>query len=302
MYDFSLIQGHIERFVQLPNGLIMEKIFLSLLLTIVAFSSCKEGKGVGIFSSGDEEEEDSIEAFAGDTLHLFEDEEPPEAVDELFDDFFFNFASDVRFQNQRIAFPLSCKDGEEVMKLSRDDWKQLNSFDSQDFFSVIYEREHDLELQKDTSVNSVSVEWVYLQEDYVERFNFKRVSGKWTLTDIEKDQFSCLPNGDFLDFYSQFIADSAYQRNALSQPLKLVLTPQSDDEEEQVEHLSVDDWFAMKSDLPFPEDMLVNIDYGQTCISQNRKTLLMEGVSNGLQMKFRFDKVGNGWKLIQIEY
>lgn len=280
----------------------MKKILSSLLVASVAFSSCKEGKVSGIFSSDENEYEDSVEVFVGDTLHLFEEEEPPVAVDELFDDFFFSFASDSRFQNQRISFPLSCKDGDDVISLSRDDWRQFNSFDTQDFFSVIYEREHDLELQKDTSINNVSVEWVYLQDDYVERFNFNRINGKWTLTDMEKDQFRILPNGDFLDFYSQFIADSVYQRNALCLPLKLVLTPQGDDEEEQVESLDADEWFAMKSDLPFPEDMLINIDYGQSCISQNRKTLLMEGVSNGLQMKFMFNKQGSDWKLVQIEY
>lgn len=273
-----------------------------MLLAGVMMSSCKENKITSIFSSEEEQEEDTIEAFVGDTLHLFDEEEPPVAVDELFDDFFFNFASDPRFQRERVAVPLSYRENEDEVLLSHEDWKDFNNFESQDFYSVIYEREQDMFLQKDTSVNAVSVEWVYLDEGKVDRFNFHRIAGKWSLTEVCKEPLSQIPNGNFLQFYAQFVSDSIFQRNSIQEPLRLVLTPQSDVDEEQEEELSVDDWFDMKDDLPIAHDALVNIDYGQTCISENRKVLLMEGVSNGLQMKFRFTKVEGEWKLIQIDY
>lgn len=255
-----------------------------------------------VFSQDEEAEEDSLEAFMGDTLHLFEEDAPPVSVDELFVDFFYSFADDARFQNQRISFPLSCKDGNEEMKLTRDDWMAYNRFTTQNIYSVIYEREHDLELQKDTTVSSVGVEWIYLQEDYVEKFNFNRINGKWTLTDIEKELCSNLPNSSFLEFYAHFVSDSTFQRSSLATPVKLVLTSDEDENEVTEKHLSADDWFNMRHDLPLSSESLVNIDYGQACISQNRKTLLMEGVSNGLQMKLKFDKRSDGWKLIEIEY
>ncbi|MBQ0023811.1 MAG: DUF4348 domain-containing protein [Prevotellaceae bacterium] len=280
----------------------MKKTLAFAILLLGLFASCKENKVTEIFTSDEEEKVDSAEVFAGDTLHLFDDEMPPETVDELFDDFFFNFASDQKFQGQRISFPLSCKDGSDEIKLSHQDWAHYNRFNTQDFYSVIYEREQDMELQKDTALSSVAVEWVYLREDYVEKFNFLRVNGKWVLSDIHKENFANLPNGEFLQFYSKFVADSTFQRNSLVQPLKLVLTAQSDEEEEQVEELTADQWFEMKAELPFAKDALVTIDYGQACISQNKKTLLMEGVSNGFYMKFRFDKSGDEWRLHEIEY
>lgn len=278
------------------KGLVLPVVVACLL------ASCKEGKMQNVFSQDEEAEEDSLEAFMGDTLHLFEEDAPPVSVDELFVDFFYSFADDARFQNQRISFPLSCKDGNEEMKLTRDDWMAYNRFTTQNIYSVIYEREHDLDLQKDTTVSSVGVEWIYLQEDYVEKFNFNRINGKWTLTDIEKELCSNLPNSNFLEFYAHFVSDSTFQRSSLATPVKLVLTSDEDENEATEEYLSADDWFNMRHDLPLSSESLVNIDYGQACISQNRKTLLMEGVSNGLQMKLKFDKRSDGWKLIEIEY
>lgn len=280
------------------------KTSIALAIASTLFlSACKQGKVSEIFFSDEEEvEEDSVDAYVGDTLHLFEEELPPVALDELFDDFFFNFAGDARFQKQRIRFPLKCIDGEEVMTLSRSEWDQYNRFDTQDFFSVIYEREQDIELQKDTAVSQVAVDWVHLQDSYVEKFNFKRLDGVWVLMDIRKNHLEDIPNGDFLQFYSKFIADSLYQRESIVVPLKLVLTAQSDEETEQVEDLSADQWFELKSDLPFPKDALVNIDYGQAMESETNKTLLMEGVSNGLFMKFKFNKHGENWMLFEVEY
>lgn len=273
-----------------------------MMMSALFLAGCWGTKDSGSFFDDEEEEADSLESsFSGDTLHLFEEEEIPVSVDELFDDFFFSFADDPHFQSQRINFPLACKDGDETISLSKQEWKEYNRFNTQDFYSVIYEREEDLELQKDTTIQEVGVEWIYLQENYVEKFNFRRMNGKWTLVDIVKESEESTPNGDFLKFYAGFIADSISQRESISQPLKLILTA-TDGEDEQVEQLTIDQWYDLKKDLPFPKDALVNIDYGQSSISQNRKTLLMEGVSNGLQMKFKFDKRNGEWKLIEIEY
>lgn len=280
----------------------MKRLSLLAFIVSVLFSSCKERKITSIFSSDEEECEDTIESFAGDTLHLFEEEAPPVAVDELFDDFFFNFASDSRFQRERVANHLGYRDGEDEEHVPADSWRLLNRFEEQEFYTVIYERAQDLELQKDTAVNAVSVEWVSLVDGLVDRFNFHRLNGKWSLIEIVKEPLSQIPNGSFLQFYSQFVADSSFQHSAIYQPLKLVLTPESDGDEEQVEELTVEDWFEMKNDLPMPDESLVNIDYGQTCISDNRKVLLMEGVGNGLQMKFLFNKINGEWKLMQIDY
>ena len=281
----------------------MKKGLLVGVAAVGIFAACKDGKVASASDSDENMQGDTIEAYVGDTLHLFDEpSEPPVTVDVLFDDFLFGFVDDPKFQRQRIQFPLLCRDGEEEQRLSFDDWKQFNHFDTQDFYSVIYEREQDIELQKDTTLQSVDVEWISLQEDYVERFDFNRIGGKWLLTEIQKERRENTPNSDFLNFYIQFVSDSTFQRSSLAEPIKLLLTPEEDEVDVSEESLSADEWFSMKSDLPLPTNELINIDYGQASVSQNRKTLMMCGMSNGLQMKFRFNKDSEGWKLIEIEY
>ena len=275
---------------------------LVIAVALGCLLSCKDSKMTNAFDNEDEMEEDSIEAFVGDTLHLFEEEEPPAAVDELFDDFFYNFIDDARFQGQRIAYPLPCKEGDESEKLTKQDWAQYDHFKNQEVLSVLYEREQDYALSKDTSMQHVGVEWIQLKDDDVERFQFNRVGGKWMLTEIDKKKRGNMPNGDFLDFYAKFMTDTVFQGKSLAEPLKVILTSDDGEEEPQEEFLTVEEWFEMRHSLPLPTEEIVNVDYGQACISQNKKTLLLQGISNGMQMKFKFNKDGDDWKLMEIEY
>ena len=136
----------------------------------------------------------------------------------------------------------------------------------------------------------------------VENFHFNRVNGQWMLTDIVKRERKSMPNGNFLDFYAQFVADSVFQREALAEPVKVILTSEDGEEEAEEEWVSKDEWFEMRESLPLPEDVIVNVNYGQASISQNRKILLLQGVSNGMQIKFKFNKIGDDWQLAEIEY
>lgn len=273
--------------------------FIAVLMSILLLASCGQGKKEAQLA--EEAALDSIMNESPDTLQLFDEVTPPSTVDELFDDFFFTFATDPRFQNQRIRFPLRFVDEDAELRLSKEDWHRYNRFEQQEFYSVIYEREQDLALQKDTAVQTVSVQWIYLTDGYVEKFNFKRIpEGQWVLFDIEKQEIKDTPNGEFVAFYSEFVADSVFQRSCLKTPLPLLVSePEEDGMSESV--LSADDWFDMKSEMPFPKDILVNIDYGQQCSETSHKNVLMEGVSNGLFVNFKFEKNGTDWKLVGIE-
>jgi len=279
-------------------------VFLLLFLFIPVFLSCSGG-GKKIVDVEELHIQDSIDS-ANDTLHLVPEEpEPPKAVDELFDDFFYTFVNKPSFQLRRINFPLKCYEGDAVKEVNREDWQQFNRFSSQEFFSVIYEHDDDMQVQKDTAINRVSVEWIYLQDNYVETYTFRRFKSKWILMTMQVSDIDDLPNGDFLKFYAQFVADSTFHSQSVHQPLKLTITDDAYDGEdipdEQDTLLSVEDWMAMKEEYPIPQDALVNIDYGQPNQSHSRKTLLMEGMSNGLFIKFKFHREDGSWKLTEIE-
>lgn len=282
----------------------MRKGFVLLMALVGLAMSCGDRNMNNAFESDVEDGEDSVEAFVGDTLHLFDEEMPPVAADELFDDFFFNFIDDARYRLRRIAFPLQCGEGEVEEKhfLSKGEWQELDPFGEDMFHFVIYEREQDLELLKDTAVGSVSVERIFLRQGRLEMFEFNRIAGKWMLTGMHEENMLNTPNGDFLRFYARFVTDSLFQRESLASPVKVILTAIDEEEEAQEEFVTKDEWFEMQDNTPLFNDVLMNIDYGQTCISQNRKTLMLEGVCNGLQMKFRFNKQEDEWMLMEVEY
>ena len=236
-----------------------------------------------------------------DSLVLLEEEVLPETADELFVDFFFNFVTDVDFQNQRIVYPLKYNDGDTVVRLKRQDWSEFNKFASLEYYSVLYEREQDLELQNETSLNYVSVEWINLDDLIIQKYNFQRLTGKWKLIDICKEKTSDGPNGSFIDFYNNFSRDSLFQIRSLKKPLRLVSYEEEDSISQYVEEIGGEVWRELISELPLPDKYIMNIDFGQTCISMNRKVLMIEGISNGLFVKFRFDKNGEIWCLKELE-
>jgi hypothetical protein len=119
---------------------------------------------------------------------------------------------------------------------------------------------------------------------------------------MRKEDWLNTPNGDFLKFYAHFVSDSIFQREALSESIKVILTPGDGNDEAQEEFITKDEWFEIQEGSPVFDKVLINIDYGQTSISQNRKILMLEGVSNGLQMKFKFYKQDEKWMLMEVEY
>lgn len=277
----------------------MKQLFTISLLSLL-FCSCWHSSE-STDSSEDEVVEDSIEAEE-DSLILFEEEDVPVSADELFDDFFFSFTTDQRFQMQRVKFPLKCKEGQDELVISREEWKEFNRFTTQEFYSVLYERESDMEIQKDTAVNEVSVDWIYLDDDYVERYNFVRSQdGQWLLLDFGKEETSATPYASFVNFYAKFASDSIFQRESIQFPLHVVAEEQSDEDEGGEAYLSPDEWFEFRQEMPMPEGVMTNINYGQPSISQNRKILLVEGMSNGLYVKYKFDRTNGKWRLYEIE-
>jgi hypothetical protein len=280
---------------------VLRTLFI-LLLTLVC--SCGGGRDKQVVDVEELHAQDSIDS-AQDTLHLVpETSEPPKAVDELFDDFFYTFAVNPVFQLRRINFPLPCIDGDATKEITRDDWQQYNRFNSQDYFSFIYERDEDTALQKDTAINRVNVEWIYLQDDYVETYTFRRFKSKWILMSVTVSDIDALPNGEFLRFYAHFVSDSAFQAESISEPLKFVLTDEADEDDEGTESdtlLDISGWMAMRDELPIPHEALVSVDYGQPSQNRQHKTLLMAGMGDGLFMKFQFRREDGNWMLTAIE-
>lgn len=278
------------------NKLLVLQIILLLIAPV--FLSCTANDNKFVI---EDEMAYEVEFEENDTLMLLEEEVLPETADQLFVDFFFNFVTNEDFQYQRIVFPLKYNDGDTVVSLNRRGWADFNKFDSLEYYSVLYEREQDLELQNETNIDIVTVEWINLDEMMNQRFNFKRVLGKWKLINVINESTLDGPNGIFIEFYKDFSRDSLFQIKSLKKPLRLVSYEEEDSISQYVEEIGGEVWRELISELPLPNKYIINIDFGQTSISMNRKVFMIEGISNGLYVKYRFDKNGNSWCLKELE-
>lgn len=114
----------------------------------------------------------------------------PATTDESFADFFYNFASDEHFQRSRVKFPISYYKGEQVVRMAKNEWIYDPMFSREPVYTVLFDKEEDMEMEKDTAVHSVQVDWIYLKERKVKRYYFERVSDCWYLEAINKEKLA----------------------------------------------------------------------------------------------------------------
>lgn len=254
---------------------------ISMLWMCALVVSCK----FGTEDAGDTGDADStdVDSVGLEQLDLFKEEVIPESADELFDDFLFSYISSNKFKDERTKMK------RETLSLTEDQ-----------SVIVIYERENDLELQKDTSLVHVLLEKIEWGDDQMELYDFNRIHGRWYLTGDSVNSVANNPNASFLEFLKNFIIDSDYQYESLRLPILFKFF--SEDEEEIItRHIDYDEWLELVKDLPDMTSEVVNIDYGQSLISTNRKSVLLKGLSNGLLITFHFDFSGGRWYLFEIE-
>ena len=190
----------------------------------------------------------------------------PLEADELFDDFIFNYALDRTLQMQRTVFPLPYDCNGELKRIEKDAWQHDNLFAEQNFYTLMFDRERDMDVVGDTALTSVQVEWLYLQQREVQRYYFQRKRGMWMLDSISRHKIPEEENmrSGFISFYARFVTDSLYQRQHIHSPLMFV-TLDPDDEFSILETtLDVDQWYAFRPIMPI--DPLSNICYGQPAI------------------------------------
>jgi len=268
------------------------------MVAVFLLASCRGGQE----DAGEDAEEsvlDSAEVVAEDTLQLLPPEVVPVAADQNFDDFFYSFVTDEAFQRERVRFPLrsTSPEGE---NLTREVWDTEKRFASQEIYCVLYDREQDFEIQKDTSLREVNVSWVNLAQGRYQTYRFFRRSVQWQLEDYSDGQLSQSRQADFLQFYRHFATDSLFQRERVVFPLQLVVEPE-DGSEPIMTELSAEEWHEYRQELPLPTEVMTLIDYGQAALSENRKILMLEGLSSGFFITFKFDRTNERWRLYQIE-
>ena len=223
----------------------------------------------------------------------------PKAADELFDDFLFLFTANKKLQYERVDFPLPVFEGDSQSKIEKKDWKMERFFSEQEFYTLILDDESQLELPKDTTIDSVVVEKILLRAKTVEQHVFNRNNGQWRLTGINRNTMFQNQNKSFLAFYERFASDSIFQQQRIHDPVEAVLPDPDDDYGMMEGEFHPEQWDEFKPYF-LPSDTIYNVIYGQKYRRSKQKLFIIRGLANGFETEMTFKQMDGKWMLVKI--
>ncbi len=231
-------------------------------------------------------------------MEVIAEEPVPKAADELFDDFIFNFAANRHLQYSRIQFPLPVVRGREVERLSKNQWKMEYFFMRQDYYTLIFDSEKQLDEVKQMAITHAVVEKIYLHGKEIKQYVFDRIGGKWMMRKIVHLPLAESDNASFLEFYGHFAASADFQQHHLCGTVKFVTTDPDDDFSQMEGVITPDTWPAFAPELP--SDMIYNIVYGKAPKAGKCKIFVIRGIANGLETELTFRLEDGQWMLSKL--
>lgn len=274
-------------------------VVLAIVAGMISFSSvgCSDKKP-SVVADSDSVDSASV-LTAVDTMDQIIAEAPmPKAADELFDDFFFNFAANRKLQMNRIVFPLPVATGGDTAFVQKRRWRMDHFFMHQDFYTLIFDNRRQMDVVKDTTIGHVVVERINLPRHSVRRYVFNRVRGLWMMTSVENASLGNSKNASFLTFYQKFVADTAFQVRSINDPLDFTGPNPDDDFSTMSGILAPEQWLSFAPELP--GNVIYNILYGQKYSESNQKIFVIRGIANGLETELTFRRKGGHWKLMKL--
>ena len=187
----------------------MNRFLLFCAFVACLLQGCKQNTSAE--NDGEMDSSDSVEMVDEDPMEdetdeLISEEPMPQAAEEFFDDFFFNFASNKRLQKERVSFPLLVYSNAKTDTLERKDWHTDHFFMHQEEYTLIFDSEEQMNQVKDVPVEEVVVEKIFLSQAFVHQYVFRKKNGQWRLDEIHKQTLSLNPNASFLAFYRRAFA------------------------------------------------------------------------------------------------
>lgn len=251
--------------------------------------------------NGHKKREDSTNRYENDRLYTddfvlkdmaegdFSGEPYQMGLDGSFDDFVFAYAANKDFQAQRTLFPLLVIDLEEndSTLVEKMDWEPDSLFTAQSFYTILYDKEEDIDIVSQPDLIKAKVELIYLESKLTKTFEFAKEDGIWMLKDIKLDHLKKYHHEEFIKFYQRFATDSLFQSSRLVDTLEYVTSNPNDDFEILETTLLPKEWVKMHPMLP--ADKLLSMNYGQTNDPMSTvKILAVKGIGNGFSNVFFF--------------
>lgn len=243
--------------------------------------------------------------FVSDTMTVdsitetVEETPMPVAADELFDDFFFNFAASRKVQHERVKFPLPVDNYGKLSEMHQQEWRRERFFMPLGYYTLVFNDYKLTALVKDTTVNDVTVERLAMSKGSVTRWHFARVGGLWYMDRIRRMSLKQHDDASFFRFYQRFATDSVFQQESLYDPVIFTGPDPDDDFSTMTGELMPEQWPMFAPWLP--SGTLYNIIYSAAPYPKtNFRVMLLRGISNGMQMEMQFVKRQGRWKLKKI--
>ena len=272
---------------------------MAVIMATMLFSTGCTEKGT---AGGDTLMTDTLVADTTDSISSIVETTPmPTAADELFDDFFFNFAGSRKVQMKRIDFPLTVTENGKKSVLEKAKWKVEHFFMQQGYYTLIFDNKKQLGVMKDTTVNEVTVERIAITKGTVKRWHFVRTLGQWKLADVSTIPLKQHGDAAFLTFYQKFATDATYQQASLTETVTFTGPDPEDDFSTMTGEILPEQWPMFAPWMP--SGTIYNIIYGNhfPSATSNVRYFFMRGIANGMQTDMMFVRTGGKWRLKKVE-
>ena len=166
-------------------------------------------------------------------------------VDELFDDFLYNYVHDMDLRHKRTKFPLKERLSDGSMRtVSEDMWHEAFKFMYKEYTTAIYNNEQEKSITEDTSLTQASLERIDLVKHVVTSYDFVKEDGKWILSSVRNLNFKESDLSDFLSFYSRFAQDTVFRSKSLARSIRISMLDPEDDTQTIEGFITRDQWIT----------------------------------------------------------
>lgn len=244
-----------------------------------------------------------VDSMMTDSTEMMADEEVSDEyshADEYFSDFIYSFTENERFQRSRVVFPLTINKDSVKTGMDRKSWKFLPLGNESDVYTIVYGDRKAMDIEKEVSLDSVTMCHLNFQEHTLINYIFKRQDRRWMLSEIVQSETDDFRDYEFMAFFQQFASDSLFQYNHVNTMVQFVMTEMEEGVGDMSGTLEKSQWTVFRPEMP--QDDFFIIDYGQSLQDNQHRLLTLQGRSNGYVILLFFRKTHEGWMLYRYEY
>ncbi len=263
-------------------------------MIIVLFSFCKqiEIKETSIENS-DVVNENRIKAI--------EEESKLEIKDNSFNDFLFNFSSNLEFQTDRIMFPILIESITETKFIDKENWDYINFYKNEPFYPFIMLSDSN-EFSKDfLNKNEIIVSEINITSENFVSYFFESIDSTWYLKKIKENEFNSLNEIiSFLNFIDYFSKDSTFQIQHIEFPLKGKTLDYDNDYSIIENNKTIKEWKVLNIYKDIGNSIILSYNFTELFEEHRNIIIHFKGIETGVSVELFFNKIGNQWKLVEM--